>query len=154
MRTFLGILALIASVVISYLWSKKYTERKKFFGELKSFNESVKKEVIFSRKTLLELIKKLDGETRFSRYIGAAMTNTKDAETCLTDINPAEKQFLADYIRGIGGGDAETQKKYLEVAEKDIEKFYSAATEEEKKYRPLCIKLGFLFGLIMLIILL
>ena len=38
--------------------------------------------------------------------------------------------------------------------EAKINGYIAAAEEADKKYRPLCIKLGFLFGLIILIILL
>lgn len=154
MKTFLGIILLIISVIIGYFLSKKYTERREFFFQLKGFNESVKKEVLFSKNTIIELVKKLTPSGKFNNYIKAFFAKESDLESYLDCLKLEERQYLSNYLSGLGNGDAEEQKKYIESSQADIDKMYTEAFEAEKKYRPLCIKLGFLFGLILLIIML
>ena len=63
-----------------------------------------------------------------------------------------EKKFLGDYFRMVGGSDAASQKTYLSALRKDIEERRSASGEIYKKYFALYLKLGFLAGLVLVIL--
>ncbi len=154
MKIILGIIIMILCVVIGYFYSKKYQERKKYFEDFKNFNGRVKNEVNFSQTSLISIVKSISTDTAFNSYVHGYFIDKNDSIDKLKFFNEHERTFVSDYMKNIGQGDKNSQSQFLESSEKQIEKYLDDAIEEDKKYRPLCIKLGFLFGLIILIILL
>ena len=154
MKIIIGITIMILCVVIGYFYSKKYQERKKCFEDLKNFNGRVKNEVNFSQTSLISIVKSISTDTAFNSYVHGYFIDKNDSIDKLKFFNEHERTFVSDYMKNIGQGDKNSQSQFLESSEKQIEKYLDDAIEEDKKYRPLCIKLGFLFGLIILIILL
>ncbi len=154
MKIILGITIMILCVVIGYFYSKKYQERKKCFEDFKNFNGRVKNEVNFSQTSLISIVKSISTDTAFNSYVHGYFIDKNDNIDKLKFFNEHERTFVSDYMKNIGQGDKNSQSQFLESSEKQIEKYLDDAIEEDKKYRPLCIKLGFLFGLIILIILL
>ena len=65
-----------------------------------------------------------------------------------------ELNDLNKYFKIIGSGDKDTQIEYLNAVSAQLSNKCVICEEEEKKYRSLYVKLGFLIGLIALIILL
>lgn len=154
MKIILGIIIMILCVLIGYFYSKKYQERKKCFEDFKNFNGRVKNEVNFSQTSLISIVKSISTDTAFNSYVHGYFIDKNDSIDKLKFFNEHERTFVSDYMKNIGQGDKNSQSQFLESSEKQIEKYLDDAIEEDKKYRPLCIKLGFLFGLIILIILL
>ena len=154
MKIILGIIIMILCVVIGYFYSKKYRERKKCFEDFKNFNGRVKNEVNFSQTSLISIVKSISTDTAFNSYVHGYFIDKNDSIDKLKFFNEHERTFVSDYMKNIGQGDKNSQSQFLESSENQIEKYLDDAIEEDKKYRPLCIKLGFLFGLIILIILL
>ena len=154
MRLITGIILLVVSTFLGFSYSGRYGERRKTFERLGSFNSRVKTEVVFSKGSLVSLVKNTDCDNPATEYIRDFFLEKKESEDKLKIFTKEEKDFFTDYVRRIGQGDKKSQMDYLEAAEAKINEYISAAEEADKKYRPLCIKLGFLFGLIILIILL
>ena len=69
-------------------------------------------------------------------------------------LNDDENAFLKEYVSYIGRGDNISQMNYLLTCDESIKKLCNSTYEEEKRYRKLYIKLGFLFGLVILVVLL
>ena len=63
-----------------------------------------------------------------------------------------DKSLVEDYFKMLGKGDSASQKTYFSAAKEGITKLYSDAENEYKKYGDLYIKLGFLCGLLILIL--
>ena len=63
-----------------------------------------------------------------------------------------EMGFLEDYFQMLGKGDSSSQKAYFSAMKDEIQKRYALAENEYKKYGDLYIKLGFLCGLFLLIL--
>ena len=154
MRLITGILLLVVSTFLGFFYSRRYGERRKTFERLGVFNSRVKAEVVFSKGSLVSLVKNTECDNPAAEYIRDFFLEKKESEEKLKIFTKDEKDFFTDYVRRIGQGDKKSQTDYLEAAEIKINGYISAAEEADKKYRPLCIKLGFLFGLIILIILL
>ena len=108
----------------------------------------------FSQASLISVIKNLPTDTPINAYINGFFIKKEDNAEKLKTFTDEEKTFIKDYVKTLGQGDRASQGKFLDAAEKQLEKYLAAAEEEDKKYRPLCLKLGFLFGLIILIIML
>lgn len=154
MKIVLGVILLLLCIFIGYTFSKKYSDRRKSFEKFKDFNARVKNEVAFSQASLISVIKNLPTDMPINAYINDFFIKKEDNAEKLKTFTDEEKTFIKDYVKTLGQGDRASQGKFLDAAEKQLEKYLAAAEEEDKKYRPLCLKLGFLFGLIILIIML
>ena len=69
-------------------------------------------------------------------------------------LNKRENEFLQSYFRVLGKTDSATQLAFFNAQKAPIEGYLNTAKEDETKYRPLYIKLGFLIGLILFVIML
>lgn len=154
MQVIIGILLLLISTCLGFFYSRRYSERRRIFESLGAFNSRVKAEVVFSKGSLVSLVKNVESDNVATEYIRDFFLEKKESEERLKIFTKDEKIFFTDYVRRLGQGDKKSQTEYLKSAEMKIGGYISAAEEADKKYRPLCIKLGFLFGLIILIILL
>ena len=68
-------------------------------------------------------------------------------------LNADESAFLHEYAATLGRGDYETENKKANVSLEKIKERKEKSVDDEKKYKPLLIKLGFLFGAIVFILL-
>lgn len=149
----IGILSLILCYLISINFSSKYEMRRKFYEELFYFNNKLKIEVAFSKRTLLSIISEETG------LIAPLLVNYFHKNKTL---NKKEFRFLKEkdivlinnYLEIIGKHDANTELNQLEKFHLEIEEILNSCKEEEKKYKPLCVKIGISFGLIIFILLL
>lgn len=153
MNVYIGVISLICCTFLGYRLSVKYTERKNFFYDLYGFNEKMIGEMSFGRKTLKKIAenekengvmignilydKILYGKTHYPAYI-----------------NKEEAAVLDDYFNTLGRSDGESQLKFLSVQRKIFDEKRIETETQEKKYKKLYIKLGFLSGLIILVALL
>lgn len=154
MNLFIGILALIVCTVIGYRLSAKYTAKKNFYSDFYDFNKALKGEVSFAQKTIKDLIKNgAAGKGEFFNVINQKFFE-KSEDFTVKSLSAEQTNFLKNYLNTIGQSDRSTQLKYLDNAESAISQNLSESTEDEKKYKTLYVKLGFLFGLIILIALL
>lgn len=154
MKIAAGILLLVLSTVSGYIFSLKYSERKKTFEKVLAFNSAVKNEVVFSKKSLVSIVKNTETDCSLIEYIRSFFLDKNVKEDKLKILTKSEKDFFTEYVKGLGQGDKKSQTEFLHNSETRLKSFLSDAAEADKKYRPLCVKLGFLFGLIVLIILL
>lgn len=153
MNIFLGLIVLTACTFIGYLLSKKFTKRKKFFSDFNTFNNLLIKEVAFSQTTIAKLVQNFSCSGDF---IDCVDNFYKKNNITVKDnyLNADEIEFLTNYLNTIGASDKDSQIKYLDGALKVLDKMLNDSTNDEKRYRNLYIKLGFLFGLMAFIIIL
>ncbi len=150
MRLFLGVICLILCLFVGYVLSQKFSYKKRFYSDFKNFNERLTTEVSFTQKTIFQLIN--DNDTDFYKFI---KNKISDGES----VNPRylkkeELEFLDDYISNVGKSDRYTQMLYLNSVKNQIENCFYKSKEDEKKYKSLYVKMGFLIGLIILVVLL
>ena len=154
MNIFAGVLALLFCVYAGYQLSLKYAKRKNYYIEYDAFNQALISNVAFTNQSIIKLINNIkDNKDDFSINIKDYFLNKKE------DINSSilldnEKDELLQYFRTIGSSDAKTQLKFLEDQKERLKERLKICLQEEKKYKSFYIKLGFLFGLIIFIILL
>lgn len=154
MNMFLGIIAIVVCVIISIALSQKYTIRRKFFEDFYNFNYRLKTEVAFSQKTILALIDELyDSKSLFFVNLRAKFRES-EGQLEIRDLKKNEIDYFDVYLKTIGTSDKTTQLKFLETVDVDVGKVLKNTKEEEIKYKSLYVKLGFLIGIAILIILL
>ena len=153
MKIFLGVLVLILSTLIGYKLSEKYVLRKKFYTDFASFNEKLTREVSFLQTTILSLIKENEMVSDFSETL---MVYIKEEKFIFSKkyLNEEEIEYFKKYLGVIGSVDRALQITFLNTVSYDLKGKLTVVADDEKKYKTLYLKLGFLTGLIALILLL
>ena len=153
MKIIIGIFFLFLCTFIGYNLSLKYTKRKIFYGNFFNFNEKLLREVSFLQTTIVSLLNDIDINTDFYDSL-KHYVNTKEFKFDKQYLFEEEKYELNRYFKTIGTSDKIGQLEYLSSMDITLKNKQIQTEENEKKYRMLYIKMGFLIGLIILIILL
>ena len=153
MKLLLCICLPIVCTACAYFLTQKYKRRKEFFYNLSMFNERLVNEVSYTKVPLPAFMEKYE----FSGDFRKMLEERKSAEFSARISSPAyltadERKFLIDYFGMIGRSDAASQKTYLSSLRTEIEERRKNSDETYKKYFALYIKLGFLAGLMLSIL--
>lgn len=158
---FLGIAVVAFTTYCGYLLSKKYRKRKTFFEEFFQFNEFFLTEVTYYRRPIIEWINEKTYKDEFNILIYEYVRRVKEQipiygimeeDTTYVFLKTEEKSTIETYFSMIGKGDSVSQKNHFTVQRERLASWQKKAEEEAKKYGDLYIKIGFLFGLFILII--
>lgn len=151
MKLFLGIILLILSILISFIMSNKFYFRRVFFNDFATFNRELKQNILFKQNTLIKLINSYQIKSDFFILTKNYIENGqyKFDKKYLTK---QELSFFDEYLKLIGVGDKVSQLDFINSVEDIISSKQVQAVNDEKKYKILYIKLGFLIGLILLIL--
>ncbi len=152
MKLFIGIIFVFISSYLGYCASSKYIIRRKFYQSFYDFNKTMQSEVTFSKNSINKII---DENTRspFCSLVKNRLILNKEYAID-SKYSDTEKCFIQNYIENLGNSDSLTQIAFLNSAESNIKKQLNDCILEEKKYKSLYVKLGFLVGAVILIILL
>ena len=155
MNLFLGITSLVLCTFLGAFYAKKYTNRKNFYMNFSSFNSKIKNEVAFTQNSIVSISKNISFETNdFNDCVKKVFCDNTPFEFDKKYITKDEIEYFSSYLKTIGTSDRETQIQYIESASKYLNEKLAKAEENEKKYKKAYVKLGFLIGLILLIVLL
>ncbi len=151
MRILIGFLLLLLCVLVAFLLTKKFTLKKEFYKSFEAFNTVMIQEVCFGKKTLISVIENTKCDNDFYRLL---------SDRFAKNISPQEKDYLSkeenlffvEYCNNLGKTDGASQNEFLSKADKNIKEQLSKSIEEEKNKKTLYLKLGFMLGLILLII--
>ena len=144
-----------------YLFAKKYRQRKLFLRQLKEFNERFLSEVSYFRRPIKAFVASYAYKGEFDRFLklfiegledGQARVYTLDIKAEFPFLKDAERQTIEDYFLMFGRGDSASQKGYFTSVKERLTTLSTCAENDCKKYGDLYIKLGFLCGLLLLIL--
>jgi stage III sporulation protein AB len=142
-----------------YLLAGNYRNRKQFYKHLFDFNERFLNEIAYYKRPLGEFIAKYRYTGYFQEVLQAFQWQLSNQSLHtgvdfkqLQFLKREETEFLGDYFQMLGKGDSSSQKSYFTAMKDEIGKRYNAAEKEYNKYGDLYIKLGFLCGLFLLIL--
>lgn len=162
-KFFLGLAIVAFTSFCGYLFAKKYRQRKQFFSQWKEFNERFLNEISYYRRPLIEFVFKYPYKGEFNKLLERFFQTIDDRTLFLGIIyekneyaflSQEEKGMIEDYFMMLGKGDSASQKAYFSALKEPIGKMQSGAETAYKKYGDLYVKLGFLCGLLILILLL
>ena len=139
-------------VAFSFLLTRRYRSRMQFYYNLSLFNERLVNEVSYTRIPLPAFLEKYSFTGDFD-----AMLRQKKGDFSLQNyqfsyLTEDEKKYLADYFGLIGRSDAASQRTFLSAARAELAEKKKSAEEAYKKYFALYLKLGFLAGLILVVL--
>ena len=157
----LGIAIVAFTSYCGFILAKKYRKRKLFFMQLKEFNERFLSEVSYYRRPLGEFAAKYVYKGEFQNFLHNffaeidELSQSKEREITFDGcefLKEEDKNLIEDYFKMLGKGDSASQKTYFSAAKERIVKLYVEAENDYKKYGDLYVKLGFLCGLLILIL--
>ena len=143
-----------------YALTKKYRKRKRFFAELKEFNERFISEISYSRRPIAEFFSAYSYKGEFNEFFNDYFQSIQKDDDAyeirktelLEFLNSEEKGVVEDYFLMLGKGDSASQKAYFLGMKERINKTYADADTAYKRYGDLYIKLGFLCGLFIILL--
>lgn len=156
-----GIVVVLFTTFCGYLFAKKYRQRKLFLQQFKEFNERFLSEVSYFRRPIKAFVASYAYKGEFDRFLkvffkllesGQSQVRAFDFKTEFPFLRKEERQTLEDYFLMIGKGDSASQKGYFSSVKERLSALYLTAEKDCKKYGDLYIKLGFLCGLLILIL--
>ena len=118
-------------------------------------HEKIKAEIAFLQNPLSEILAadfETDGKKDyFATLAGDYFKNGKITQK-LKFLSAEESAFIEKYLQNLGTTDKDSQINLLKSMETEIRKYSETSDEKCRKYRPLYIKLGFLAGLVIFIL--
>ena len=166
MQKFIAGIAVVAfTSFCGYFLAKKYRQRKLFFKQLQEFNERFLSEIAYYRRPIKEFVAKYDYKGEFNEllqdFFTALQTQTRESSHAgLLDsskyafLKKEDKRMVEDYFLMLGKGDSLSQKGYFSSVKEPLLRLQNEAETTCKRYADLYIKLGFLCGLLILILML
>ena len=126
---------------------------------MNEFNERFLSEVAYYKRPIGEFIRKYAYSGEFSLLLEDFFVNLKSGEeqngNFLEEylfLSQDEKRFVSDYLSMLGRGDSASQKAYFQSQKNFLNQYKTKSVEECKKYGDLYVKLGFLLGLAILVL--
>ncbi len=160
-KVLLGIAIIAFTSFCGYYFTKKYRKRKRFFAEMKEFNERFISEISYYRRPLAEFFAAYSYKGEFNEFFTDYFQSIKNDDEraykireleLLDFLKAEEKSVVEDYFQMLGKGDSASQKAYFSAMKERIQKLHGEAETDYKKYGDLYVKLGFLCGLFILIL--
>ena len=160
-KFFLGIAIIAFTSFCGHLLAKKYRQRKNFYAQLREFNERFLSEIAYYRRPLREFISAYTYQGEFEELLkdfSAYLSEIRQTSHFLGDGNiytflkAEERQMLGDYFMMLGKGDSASQKGYFSSVKDTLIQLANESNKEAKRYGDLYVKIGFLCGLLILIL--
>ncbi|MDD2227408.1 MAG: stage III sporulation protein AB [Clostridia bacterium] len=161
MKYLILILIVVICGYIGFGLSSYYSNRLKFFKNLELLFEKLCLEINYSQHKLVSIMQDFSTKNKdvmklISNYVVCLNDNEKlTVEALFREIkilNSEEKNILNLFFMSLGKLDVSNQIKQLENQKEQIKRYYQKADEEAKKYVPLYMKLGIIFGLLLALI--
>ena len=161
LKLLIGICIVAFSTICGYIFASKYRKRKAFFTQFHEFNERFLSEVSYYRRPLCDFIANYPYTEEFSEllqeyYLAIKENALFDRDVLDLDqfsfLTEDEKVIINDYFLMLGRGDSASQKGYFSTMKNTLSKLQIQTMEEGKRYGDLYIKLGFLGGLLVLLL--
>lgn len=136
--------------------SSQFKAKFLFYEEAVDFLNKYKLNLSFKKEKMKNFLENLNYKTDFQKFVDwqkESLENSSDTTFNIKVITSEEKEYLIEMLKSIGQGDTLTEITNLNM---HLENVMAKLHESEicmKKYCPLIIKLSFLFGLAIAILL-
>lgn len=157
----LSVAIVVFTSFCGYLCAKKYRRKKLFYTQLNEFNERFLNEVSYYRRPLADFVGKYSYKGEFAQLLNDFFARIQHGEITMgfvysndeTDfLQQEEKGEIDDYFQMLGKGDSASQKAFFSSQKEVLRTRLKSAEDTYKRYGDLYIKLGFLCGLFIVIL--
>ncbi len=152
LKIFFGIAVVIGSVFIGSSLTGVYKKREKFFEGLSKFNAELKRNLIFKRENIKDIISSKNDYELFGKIYDKV--NSGENFDYPSYLKPEQVKFAEEYFSSLGKRNRETEEEFLSYNESTIASELENCSLENKKYKNLGEKLGLSFGLIIFVLIL
>jgi stage III sporulation protein AB len=159
-KLFLGLAIIAFTTFCGYLLTKKHRKRHTFFTQFTEFNERFLSEIAYFKRPVGEFLAKKSYRGEFAEFLELYYKNIANPQAIQTALftddyaflNKEEKTVIFDYFFSLGKGNAISQSAYFNGMKVTLKTLKENAEKDNKRYGDLFIKLGFLCGLLILIL--
>ncbi|MBQ9782281.1 MAG: hypothetical protein IJW26_03755 [Clostridia bacterium] len=149
---------LLASTLIGKTFTDKHAKKYSFYDSLKRFNLSLKQNIKFKRKNIIELLDFKTSDEDFNCFLSSyklKVTAINDEKIYTpTWASEEDVEFLTSYLNGIGKNGSISELDFLNSYEDGINDKLIKIKENDAKYSKLGQKLGFAVGMGLVVIIL
>lgn len=151
-RLFLTVCLTVAGTLIGFLIGRRLKLRKQYFDGLDGLLDGFSSSLSYSRDTVPELL---------GSYSSGSKLLDSQLKTCLEEIRGKKSEkiatgflkkneaaFAVGVLTSLGSFNAAAERNALESNRNKLKVFRQSADEKYAKLGKPCIKLGFLFGLL------
>ena len=157
----LGMAIVCFTSFCGYMLAKKYRQRKNFFVQMNEFNERFLSEIAYYRRPVKEFSQEYEDRGEFEVLLCSFIDSLKNDEReesgsslpVFSFLTKDETAFVNDYFLMLGKGDSSSQNAYFTSVKPALGEYKKKSAEDCVRYGDLYLKLGFLFGLMVLILL-
>ena len=160
-KFFLGIAIVAFTSFCGYLLANKYRQRKLFFKQFNEFNERFLNEIAYYRRPIKDFLASYSYQGEFSDLLSSlfsAIKNRAPIESIFSELSrysflkEEEKRTVEDYFLMLGKGDSASQRGYFSSLKDRLSVLQKDTEQTAKRYSDLYVKIGFLCGLLILIL--
>ncbi len=160
----LGMAIVCFTSFCGYVLAKKYRQRKNFFAQMNEFNERFLSEIAYYRRPIKDFAQKYVYKGEFDEllcsFVESLGSGGRDPDQpasrgqlpVFSFLTKDETDFVNDYFLMVGKGDSASQSAYFNSVKGTLGDYKRKSAEECAKYGDLYLKLGFLCGLMILVI--
>lgn len=155
-KFFIGVLALIISTLVGHNFSLKQKRQLEFYEEFKRFNSSLKRNIQFRKDNLINLLNydcKNDDFICTLKSAKLIITGISKEEICLPEYI-TDKDFFNRFFCNIGYGNGINELNFLCEYEDELNEKLLKIKDNYSKLSSLYDKLGFSFGMVVMILIL
>lgn len=162
LKFLIGVSLIAFGSYFGYFLTRNFRKRASFFSQFREFNERFINEISYFRRPIMDFLSEYSYKNEFQMLL-IDYANEIDKWNCVgLDIlkgskydflKNEEKAVVFDYFLMLGRGDSTSQKGYFSAVKDMILKLHTEAILARKRYGDLYIKIGFLCGLLILILL-
>ena len=153
----LGMAIVCFTSFCGYVLAKKYRQRKNFFAQMNEFNERFLSEIAYYRRPVGEFAEKYAYKGEFEILLNAFLDSLGSGDEpaalpVFSFLTKDETDFVNDYFLMVGRGDSASQNAYFTSVKATLGDYKKKSAEECTRYGDLYLKLGFLCGLLILVL--
>lgn len=152
-------IVLYCSLVFACVWlgvsqAKRLSARHKFYVDMMAFLKSYEENLSFRQDNFKDLANRLltNEENDFNLYLASVVSNQEVKK--LDYLSEKEIRYATSIINGLGKTDQETDEQTTKHYQFMVEELIKKTKEAKEKYSGLSIKISFLIGLLLVILLL
>ncbi len=154
MKILLFILILAGLTFIGYCFSKKYKDRIAFYKEFNMFCNVLENQISFTKNSISSIAGKYYPayKSKFKKVLSDVLINKNKYEK-LDILNEQENNYAENFFNSLGKLDVKGEILNIKNNKSEITEKINECTQDDIKYGNLGIKLGFILGLLICIIL-
>jgi stage III sporulation protein AB len=169
MKVIGALLILVAATWTGFELSRKLQQRPKQIRQLVSSLQVLEAEILYSQTSIIEASDKLAGQLpnpigTFFRLLADNLQlqparlydcweETTESWISNTALKPAEKDIWLQFGQTLGQHDFEQQQKHIQLAKTHLERELLESEEVNQRYGKMVRNLGFLTGLLIVLLL-